>query len=96
MQQIAAMARAPKETIQARPQTPQEFSQEQHAVDRVATYMAKRSQGYVPEAALAETNLTHFNYANMTGFEREAMRRIIPFYNFARQNHLNSFVLPTV
>ena len=63
-----------------------EFNTEQHALDRVATYLAKRSQGYSPEAALKEVKLAHFDYANMTGFEKDVMRRVVPFYSFARQN----------
>ncbi len=63
-----------------------ELSQESHAMDRVATYLAKRSQGYTPEAALAEVKLSHYDFANMSDFEKSTMKRLIPFYNFARQN----------
>ncbi len=62
------------------------FGTEQHAVDRVATFAAKMSQGYTPEAALAEVNAAHYDFANMSDFEKSTMRRVIPFYNFMRQN----------
>ena len=63
-----------------------ELNQELHAVDRVSTYLAKRSQGFVPEAALNEVDLAHYNFGNTTQFENSVMKRLVPFYNFARQN----------
>ena len=63
-----------------------ELGQESHAMDRVATYLAKRSQGYSPAAALDEVKLAHYDFANMSDFEKSTMKRVIPFYNFARQN----------
>lgn len=62
------------------------LNKELHAMDRVATYLAKRSQGFAPEAALADTKLAHYDFANMSDFEKNVMRRVIPFYNFTRQN----------
>lgn len=63
-----------------------EFNQEMHAVDRVSTYLAKRSQGFAPDAAVREVNLAHYDFGNLTSFEKQVMKRIIPFYTFARQN----------
>lgn len=63
-----------------------ELNQELHAVDRVSTYLAKRSQGFTPEAALKEVNLAHYDFTNVSQFEKGVMQRIVPFYNFARQN----------
>lgn len=63
-----------------------ELSTESHAQDRIATYLAKRSQGYTPEAALQEVKLAHYDFANMSDFEKSIMKRVIPFYNFMRQN----------
>jgi hypothetical protein len=63
-----------------------ELSTESHAQDRLATFAAKLSQGYTPEAALQEVKTAHFDFANMTDFEKSTMKRVIPFYNFMRQN----------
>lgn len=63
-----------------------EVSQELDAMSRVSTYLAKRSQGFEPAAARAESLLAHFDYGNLAPFERDVMKRVIPFYNFSRQN----------
>lgn len=43
-------------------------------------------KGASPEVAASEVNRLHFNYDNVTNFERNVMRRLVPFYTFTRQN----------
>lgn len=54
-------------------------------VNRVSVYLAKRSQGLSPEAAYKEVLATHFDFTNLSEFERSVMRRLVPFYSWARQ-----------
>lgn len=53
---------------------------------RDSTFIAKLAQGYSPEAAKEIADLAHFNFGNVTEFERATMRRLIPFYGWMRQN----------
>lgn len=55
-------------------------------VNRMAAYIARRRQGYTPEMAAMETKASHYDYSSLTGFERNTMRRLIPFYNWMQNN----------
>ncbi len=54
--------------------------------NRIGTYIARRRQGYSPEAALQSVYEVHYDYGNLTGFERDVARRIAPFYSWSKQN----------
>lgn len=55
---------------------------------RGAHYLAKRRQGYSPQAAADSVMHWHFDYssAGTTQFEKDVMKRLIPFYTFAKNN----------
>lgn len=55
-------------------------------VNRVSTYIAKLQQGLDPIEAMRASVKAHYNFGNLTNFEKEYMRRIIPFYGWMRQN----------
>lgn len=60
-----------------------------HAVDeanRGSAFLAFLSQGYEPELAAARAKAAHYDYGNLTPFERTVMRRVIPFYGWVRNN----------
>jgi hypothetical protein len=50
------------------------------------SYVALRRQGYSPAAAAAEVKKIHYDYGNLSDFERKVMRRALPFYSWMRQN----------
>lgn len=54
--------------------------------NRIAAYLAKRRQGFSPEMAKREVLKAHYDYSNLSGFERTYMRRIFPFFSWYRQN----------
>jgi len=56
---------------------------------RLPLYLDRRLKGYTPAQAAKEVFKFHFDYVPKTGltpFERETMRRIMPFYVWARNN----------
>lgn len=55
---------------------------------RGAHYLALRRQGANPESALRSVLNWHFDYsrAGSTPFEKGVMKRVVPFYTFARRN----------
>lgn len=53
---------------------------------RTAHYLAKRKQGFTPAAAAEAVRKYHFDYTDLTPFERNVMRRIMPFYTFTSRN----------
>lgn len=56
------------------------------AATRGASYIALRRQGFDPVAAAAEVNRVHYNYGNLSGFEKAIARRVMPFYGWTRSN----------
>lgn len=54
------------------------------SLGRGATYIAKRRQGYAPEVASALANAAHVRYDKLSSFERKVMKRVLPFYVWAR------------
>ena len=54
--------------------------------NKFALYLQRRASGYVPAAAWEDVVKRHYDFGNLTGFERSVMRRIIPFYSWMRQN----------
>lgn len=53
---------------------------------RTAHYLAKRRQGFSPAEAAAAVKKYHFDYSDVTQFERSVMKRFIPFYTFSSKN----------
>lgn len=53
---------------------------------RTLTFLAQLKATGDPVQASRITKLALFDYANLTKFEKVAMRRIIPFYTFTRKN----------
>lgn len=53
---------------------------------RGAQYQGLIRQGYSPEMAARQIDKYHFNYGDLTPFERKVMKRAVPFYTFARKN----------
>ena len=43
-------------------------------------------EGYSPGQAASQVDALHFNYENLTPFEKNVMRRVMPFYTYARKN----------
>jgi hypothetical protein len=55
-------------------------------VVRLATYIGGRKRGLSPEKAAERSSKYHFDYGDLTDFERNVMRRIMPFYTFSARN----------
>lgn len=55
-------------------------------INRKAAYIAYRRQGYVPKQAAEMVKAVHYDFGNLSQFERTFMRRLIPFYGWMRQN----------
>ncbi len=53
---------------------------------RGAQWLAEVRSGATPEVAAEAVNRLHFDYDALTGFERNVMRRLMPFYTFSRKN----------
>lgn len=53
---------------------------------RGAQYNGLVRKGYSPEMAARQIDKYHFNYGDLTPFERHWMRRAVPFYTFAMKN----------
>jgi hypothetical protein len=53
---------------------------------RGAQFRGLVGQGYSPARAAQEVNKYQFDYGNLTRFEKDVMRRLVPFYTFASRN----------
>lgn len=53
---------------------------------RLANFLSNIKKGNVPEEAAEIVNKYLFDYADLTDFEKQVMRRIFPFYTFTRKN----------
>ena len=53
-------------------------------------YIAKRRQGFTPDAAAEAVKKYHLDYTALTSTERNVMKRVFPWYSFSRRS------LPTV
>lgn len=53
---------------------------------RGALYNSQLRKGVAPEMAGDLVNKTHFNYDELSGFEKNVMRRVVPFYTYMRKN----------
>jgi hypothetical protein len=55
-------------------------------MNRVPLYMyLTRKKGWSAAEAAAKVNELHVDYSQLTGFEKSAMRRLVPFYSFQRR-----------
>lgn len=64
----------------------QRLSQYREDLPRLATYLSARERGLNPSQASEWVQKHHFDYADVTSFERKVARRIIPFYTFFARN----------
>lgn len=55
-------------------------------VGRGGGMLALLKQGFSEDVAAAMTKAAHVDYSNLTKFEREVMRRLVPFYAWAKGN----------
>lgn len=55
-------------------------------LNRGAGFLGLLAKGYEPAAAGAETAAAHVNWGGLSDFERKFMRRVLPFYSWARGN----------
>jgi len=62
----------------------QEVMQSVDEMGRVAAFTEAIRQGYEPEAAAELTKKLRMTPENRTGFERDVMRRLVPYYNWLR------------
>jgi hypothetical protein len=53
---------------------------------RIAHYLAKRAEGLTPDQALLSVKNYLFDYEELTAFERNVLKRAIPFVTWARKN----------
>ena len=54
-------------------------------VNRMPLYLYLKEKGYQPLQAAQEVIKRHFDYSDLSPFERKVMRRTIPFYTFTRK-----------
>ncbi len=52
--------------------------------NRISAMWGRMSQGYEPGAAATDVRAMHVDYEKLTPFERQVMRRVIPFYSYHR------------
>lgn len=55
-------------------------------INRLSSYLGFLSQGFDPAVAAQKVLETHFDFQNLSKVERSVMRRVIPFYGWARQS----------
>lgn len=55
-------------------------------INRLSAYLGFLSQGFDPAVAAQKVLETHFDFQNLSKVERSVMRRVIPFYSWARQS----------
>ena len=53
---------------------------------RMAHFLGKLDEGLSPEGAMLSVKKHLFDYSELTAFERNVLRRIMPFYTFMRKN----------
>ena len=53
---------------------------------RLATYIGARKKGLSPRASADRTMRHHFDYGDLSPFESDVARRVLPFYTFTARN----------
>lgn len=64
-------------------------------VNRLALYKWARDRGMTPEKAAAKVREVQFDYTELTPFERNIAKRVMPFYTWSRKNipfQIQSFI----
>ena len=54
-------------------------------MNRVPMYLFMRGKGYAPDQAKQMVDLVQFDYSDLTGFEKDWIRNLIPFYSFSKK-----------
>lgn len=55
-------------------------------MNRASMYLYLKGKGWAPEAAAAEVRKLQIDYSDLTSFEKNVMKRVVPFYAFTRKN----------
>lgn len=55
-------------------------------VARGSSFLELLKKGYTAEAAAKEANRVHYDFSNLSDFERSVMRRVFPYYSWSRAN----------
>lgn len=55
-------------------------------INRLEPFINKLDEGYIPSVAADVATGAHFDYSDLSRFEAEVMKRLFPFYSFARKN----------
>ena len=67
------------------------FGEAVEDTNRLGAFIAQLRQGYAPEVAAMRVRAAHVDYSALSEFERNVMRRLIPFYSFTR--HIVPFTI---
>lgn len=68
-------------------ETSREIGDYMDQANRFALYKwAREKKGMTPEQAAAKVNEAHFDYSNITDFERNVVTRLVPFWRWMRNN----------
>jgi hypothetical protein len=51
-------------------------------INRLSGYLALLKQGFTPEAAARAMKRAHVDYTSLSGFERNVLRRVFPWYSY--------------
>lgn len=62
------------------------FGQYREDLVRLATYIGARKRGLSPDAAADRVVGKHFDYGDLTTFERSVLRRVFPFWTWTARN----------
>jgi hypothetical protein len=54
-------------------------------MNRVPMYLFLREKGWAPEVAAAKVKELHIDYSALSPFEKQVMKRLVPFYSFQRK-----------
>jgi len=64
----------------------QKLGNEVEDLGRLAGFVGLARQGYSLDVATEMVKAAHVDYTRLTGFESQVMKRLVPFYSFARGN----------